>query len=514
MTKQSNGNNASEDEAPAQVSHWLIVAATLIVATLALIPTFSLLWDKWSAGDYTQSYSHGVLILPLVAWLVFRQRHNIARIEQRPFKLAFIVLAGLLFGWTWAFAANIAIGAEALWPLILICSVLAVSGWRAAMSIVVPVLLLYSAIPVWDVINPLLQSLTTMAVALILQVIGVPAFIQGNFVQVPAGTFEIAGGCSGIHFLIVAMTLAAFYGHLYHRATADAVVLLAIAAAMSIMMNWIRVATIIVAGHLTDMQSYLVKVDHYTFGWVLFAVMLIPFFFIARRLERGSSDGPATECLSRYRTSGRVAPAGVALLLLALPVLVWGRLVSNGAADIAIELPDIRAWQRTAAPSGWQPRFPDPDGEAQATYVRDGQRLDVYANWYKTQSQERELIGYYTALGGDNAHMFHDKPVARMDAESTTKSLEIHEIMADYPTGERRLIWYHFLIGGESRSRSIEAQLRLGLLAMVGAAQSGAIAVSAICDDRECEDARALLADEFATFNTALAGVLMATTEH
>jgi len=415
-----------------------------------------------------------------------------------------------LFGWTWAFAANIAIGAEALWPLILICSVLAVSGWRAAMKIAVPVLLLYSAIPIWDAINPFLQTLTTKAVAVILQVVGVPAFIQGNFVQIPAGTFEIAGGCSGIHFFIVAMTLAAVYGHLHYSRTRDAVLLLAIAGAMSIMMNWIRVATIIVAGHLTDMQSYLVTVDHYTFGWVLFAFMLIPFYFIARRLERGSTDELATESVSRFPANGRVAPAGVALLLLVLPVLVWGRLVTNEAADIAIELPDVGAWQRTAAPSVWQPRFPNPDGEAQATYARNGQRLDVYANWYETQSQERELMGYYTNLAGDKARTFYDKPVAGKDPVNVGKSLEIHEIMADYQMGERRLIWYHFVIGGQSRSRSVEAQLRLGLFAMVGAEQSGAIAVSAICDDSDCEKARALLADEFGTFDTALIDALLA----
>jgi len=496
------------------VSHWLIVAGTLTFATVAVFPTLVLLWMKWSAGDYTQSYSHGLLILPLFVWLVFRQRHTIANTEQRPFKPAFVLLAGLLFGWTWAFAANIAVGAEALWPLILICSVLAVSGWAATMTIAVPVLLLYSAIPVWDVINPILQSLTTNAVGVTLQVASVPAFIQGNFVQIPAGIFEIAGGCSGIHFFIVALTLAVVYANLHFHMTAGAVLLLAIAGAMSIMMNWIRVATIIVAGHLTDMQSYLVTVDHYTFGWVLFSIMLIPFYFVARRLERGSTNEPSPSALSRSHSHGRVAPAGVALLLLSLPALVWGRLSTNEATGIEIELPNVGEWQlNDTTPTDWRPGFPNPDGEFQATYAGNGLRLDVYANWYNTQSQGRELFGYDTSFAGDEARIFHDKPIGGIDATDHGKPLEIHEIMADYQRGERRLIWYHYLIGGESRSRGIEAQLWLGLLAMVGAEQSGAIAVSTICEVRDCKEARAFLGSEFKMFNRALTDVLITSTE-
>ena len=505
MTKRSNINIASEAEAPVLASHWLIVAVTLTVATLALIPTVLLLWPNGNG------YSHTPLVLPLVAWLVIRQRHAIAGMDQRPCKPAFVVLAGLLFGWAWAFAANIAVGAEALWPPILICSVLAASGWRAASTITVPVLLLYSAIPIWDVINPLLQYLTTNAVAVVLNIASVPAFIQGNFVQIPAGVFEIASGCSGLNFFIVAITLAAVYSYLYYGRAGSAAALLVIAAAMAIVMNWVRVGSIIVLGHLTEMQSPMID-DHYTLGWVLFAIMLVPFFYIARRLEISAKYEPAQEAVSNLPTRGRPVPSVLVLLLLAMPILVWGRLVSNEAVDTVIELPEIDAWQRNTAPSVWHPIFPSPDGEVLSAYSRNGQRLDVYANWYRTQSQGRELIGYSTNLGGNNARISYDKPVVEIDLESESKSLEIHEIMVDYPNGERRLVWYHFLIGGESRSRSIAAQLRLGLLAIIASEQSGAVALSSICDDGDCDEARALLADEFATFNTALTDALIAST--
>ncbi|MDJ0757897.1 MAG: EpsI family protein [Woeseiaceae bacterium] len=506
MTKQSNGNNAVADEGRAAVSHWLIVAGTLLAVMLALSPTLMLLWPKWSDSH---RYSQGVLILLLVVWLVYRQRDAISATPQRPSIPAFVVLAGLLFGWIWAFAANIALGATVLWPLILICAVLSVSGWQTVARILVPVLLLYSAIPVWDVINPLLQSMTTAAVSVILKAIGVPAFIEGNFVQIPAGVFEIAGGCSGIHFFIVALTLATVYGHLNYVRARDSVALLAIAAAMSIAVNWIRVTVVIVAGHLTDMQSYLVQVDHYTFGWVLFVVMLVPFFLIARRLEPDLPAESQHADSPRKFGKSRLAPAGYACVLLALPVLVWARLLTNDTADVAIQLPSIEGWLPVAAErEDWKPQFVDPDGEAQARYSRDGRKLDVYVNWYETQSQGRELIGYYTSLAGKNARVSYDKPAAAIGTITSGEPLEIHEIMADYPTGVRRLIWYHFLVDGESRSKGVETQLRLGLLALVGAEQSGSIAVSTVCEIRDCNEARTLLSEEFPAINRSLIGAL------
>jgi len=46
---------------------------------------------------------------------------------------------------------------------------------------------------------------------------------------------------------------------------------------------------IILAGWLTDMETGLIE-DHDTFGWWVFAGTLVPLFFIARLLEKRSSE--------------------------------------------------------------------------------------------------------------------------------------------------------------------------------------------------------------------------------
>lgn len=492
------------------ITPWRLVVLTLVVACVGIAPTFWLLWPKWM-DSFT--YSHGLLVIPLSAWLLWRERDRINAEPVQRTRWAGLLLLGLLFVWTLSFASSIEIGTSATMPLILLVAVLFAAGSRIAMISAFPVLLLYSAIPVWDYINGILQSTTTAAVTIILDTLQVPAYIQGNVVQIPSGVFEIAGGCSGLHFFIVGFTLAAVYGHLYLSSMRNRVVLLGVAVAMAIVMNWIRVATIIVAGHMTNMQSFLVQVDHYYFGWVLFAVILIPFFLIARWLE-GREDNTEEDTI----IGETLVPANATLAAIAsvcvislLPVLVWGRLVQNEPAPVIIELPGLAEWQGPSeGNSNWQPVFRGADGEALASYSRDGRSLEVYVNWYRSQSQSRELIGYGNSLAGHNVRRHYDRKYIDITARNDAKSLEIREILTSNHTGQRRLIWYYFVVGDHAETNAIRAKLTQGLRSFVGNYSTGLISVSAACDlkDSGCAIARQLLREEFAGIDRIMSDTL------
>lgn len=479
---------------------WRLVLLTLAVTCAGIAPTFYMLWPKWS-DSFT--YSHGLLILPLSAWLLWQLRD---RINAEPVKTNWwgsTILVGLLLAWTLAFASNIEVGTSATWPLIMLAAVLLVAGSRIAMLVAFPILLLYSAIPLWDFLNGTLQSLTTTAVAAILALIQVPAFIQGNVVQIPSGVFAIAGGCSGLHFFIVGLTLAVVYAHLYLKTVKSRAILIVVAAFMSICMNWIRVATIITSGHLTDMQSYLVQVDHYYFGWVLFAVMLVPFFLLARKLEDSGTDAEEDTAVAVSLAPGTASITAVAVVfaIAFLPALVWGRLVQNEPAPVDVELPNLQDWEGPSqTTSGWQPIFPEADGEAIGTYERGGRVLEVYVNWFQSQSQGRELIGYGNSVAGHTTRTEYDRKYVDTTGRNDAKLLEFREILISSREGERRLIWYHFLVGDRPETDALTAKLRQGLRSLVGRDGTGLFAVSTVCElsDTDCATARQLLRAQFA----------------
>ena len=115
--------------------------------------------------------------------------------------------------------------------------------------------------------------------------------------------FEIAGGCSGLHFFIVAPPSRCSTANCTGTDSRTRVKLVALAIALAMLTNWIRISIIIVAGHLTDMQHYLVSGEHYSFGWAVFAVAMAIYFLIVRRwvAERPAVAAPPARGRVRWR---------------------------------------------------------------------------------------------------------------------------------------------------------------------------------------------------------------------
>ena len=73
---------------------------------------------------------------------------------------------------------------------------------------------------------------------------------------------------------------------------------LVVMAVLALLANWVRVYTVIERGYQTDMQTYLVSVSHYWFGWGVFAVALACFFWLTtwfspqRRWRRTACRSP------------------------------------------------------------------------------------------------------------------------------------------------------------------------------------------------------------------------------
>jgi EpsI family protein len=362
-------------------------------------------------------------------------------------------------------------------------------------------------------LNPALQAMTVVANELILGIIGIPAYIRGNFVEIPSGWFEIAGGCSGLHFFIVAVTLAVVYGHIYYVTTAPKFLLIVIATLMAMLINWIRVATIITVGHLTDMQNYLVQEDHYVFGWVIFVLALIPFFYFARRLEtRSEQDASAAAAPSiGAQSKAMLAPLAVLCLVLLVNTLVWGRIAVHTGQAVEIALPsidDVEGPYNYAGP--WEPSFPGANGEAMGTYTVAGTSVDVYVNWFDGESQGRELIGYSADLAGKGLDSRFDGIPIDFVSEDGAKLRNFREIIAESRDDGKRLIQYYYLAGSDIEVRPLYAKLRQALRSMTGQFGSGLVSWSVHCEraDEDCSAARLVMRSFDESFRHELHGLV------
>jgi exosortase A len=464
----------------------LAVVAALVTLTLILFwPTTASLLEEWN-DTAALTYTHGYLIAAICVWLLFRERMALATIEPRPDYRAALALALASVAWLVAYRAGLQLIHQVLMPLIAWLAVCAALGAAAAKRCAFPIGFLYFAIPLWSQGNWLLQDTTVLAVRMLFGLTSIPVHFVDNVVHIPAGVFEIVGGCSGLHFFIVAVALAALYGELNRDPLKVRLFLIALAVVIAMVSNWLRVFTIIVAGHLTDMQHFLIQVDHYYFGWFVFAIAMALFFTIARRLPLASLQ---TE-IEQTPMPSRVKLSGVAAALAAMIVgPAWSLLAaaSESTAASAIFPIDPGDWRGPfSASNRWQPYYPGADAEQRVEYRDAAHSVTVYVATYARQRQGKELIGYENSILGKSSDS--------VASTALLPELTIKELEVSGSDSGASLVWYRYRIGSRAFARDITTQLYYGAASLVSRPASRIIGMRTECVP-DCVQARSRLAD-------------------
>jgi exosortase A len=474
---------------------WVVGSVLMLVAGIFFLywPSAQALMQLWGDTEKT-TYTHGWMIAGSTLWLIARRRVEINSTAITPHLAAAILLLPLSVTWLIAVRAGIQIVHLVLLPALMWTAVWAIFGRRVAASVSLPIFFLLLGMPLWDSVNSWLQWGTVHACDLLLGLTGIPAYVEGNLVHLRVGTFEVAGGCSGLHFFIVALALAVLYGEIGRDSVKTRLLFVLLALALAMLTNWIRVYVIIVAGHLTAMQHPLVH-THYGFGWCIFAVMMAAFFLVARRFPqtmRSSIDGGFT---SANAVSWHRCVTGV-LLLIAVPVFAW--LSPLGAASLPAENAAALAptWARMTDTSGaivdaWHPRFIGADRETVSRFENaDHEDVQMYVATYAFQKQGKELVGY------DNSLL--DESIETVISEAEIASPPSIERVLQSHRGES-VIRYSYRIGSMRTVNDRKAQLWYAVASLMRPVTSQVIALRSPCLP-DCDAAR----NRIQNFDTAL----------
>jgi exosortase A len=465
---------------------WLLIA----VVTVLYWPTPLSYAVAWTDAE-NKGNTHGFLIALMCIALIYVRRDKLARPIPRVSLGACLVLVGLSLLWLVAYRASIQTAHQLLFPLILAAAVYAVFGPQIGRACLFAVGFLYFALPFWGFINGPLQALTVVATRGILRLIGVPVEFYGNFIHIPEGTFAIEGGCSGLHFLVVAMAIAAYYGELHRDSLRHRMLLGALAVVLALLTNWIRVSVIITAGHLTHMQSYLVRVSHYGFGWAVFAVAMAAFFLLALRIPPPLNAAVSTDGGQRTEPAAQPIAFAVALVVAALaPGPALALMAARADATATLTPPQstfVRGWSGPLrAPTDWTPVFKGADREFFAMYRRGSAAVEWYSADYAFQHQGKKLFGYDNSL--ISARMFNMLDQGVVDAGS----VRFNYLQLRNPEGAQSVLWYAYEVGAHDMTSGLLAQLWYGARSLTGPVESRVSAFRAKCDP-DCTAAHAEL---------------------
>ena len=452
---------------------WVVWGTTVVVIAALWSGVAKLLHFWISTVDYHYAF---LATACCIAWL-FHSTRKLGDVQANPRPWILAPLMFVIVIWCAAYMAASDMLQQILIPLILWLAIVAGAGFAAGRVCAQPIACLYLVLPLWEYLVPLLQRLTVAVTESSLSVIGIPTHVYANLVRIPEGTFEIAEGCAGKKYFIVAVTLGVLAGAYAGLSMKRRLVFVAAAAMLALLANWLRVLIVVVAGHATNMRHYLVAKEHLTFGTLVFVVLLVALLALLKVLSNHEPPGalqaiPASSAAFAARVESRYAL--LVLLPLAMPVILEFKAAGSATARLA-SLPFLEGdWQGPLPPDGqWTPTFAGRADEVRASYRSAAGVIEIYINVFAQQSDGRELVNFANTLFAPGRWDVGSQPTAASFAQ-----LQWREASAGSQTWS---VSYVYITSGHLFGSDIGVQMSYGALRLIGHPASGIIAVASRC---------------------------------
>jgi exosortase len=271
-----------------QSSQWVRrTALALVVAAFGVLyfPVFVDLAGFWFGDD---NYSHGPLLLPVIAYVIWARRGRLAGEPLSPTPVGLIVLVASLAllllgtaGVEFFLMRSSAIGAIA-------GIILFLAGWGWLRLLSFPMFLTALLIPIppvlWSEVTFPLQLLATQFGVVALQALSIPVLREGNLITLTHTTLEVTEACSGIRSLVSLFTLAVLYAHFTDGRPSRVAVMAAASVPIAILANGFRIAGTGIAAQYFGVSAA-TGFTHSFSGWVVFMTSVGLLMLLGKTLD-------------------------------------------------------------------------------------------------------------------------------------------------------------------------------------------------------------------------------------
>lgn len=387
---------------------WRLPLARLGLAWLTLFLLTGRDWltmaDKWWT---VSTYNHVLFVPPIVGWLVWNRRRELARLTPQAWGPGLVLLAGALFLWLLGTLAGFNSASQLGAVLALQATVPALLGPRVAAGLVFPLAYMLFLVPFGDELVPALQMVTADIVIWLTRISGIPTHIEGVFIDTPVGLFEVAEACSGVQFLVAMLALGVLIAQTCFRGWGRRIAFLAFALALPILANGVRAWGTIYIAQFQGI-AFAEGFDHIFYGWIFFALVVgILLALTWRWFDRDPEDpGIDAQALLNSRALGRLSHGAIGanaalagVVALAAGFALWAGYASRIEADVParIALPAVSGWQQVDynPQVDWAPRASGAAHRLLARYRNDaGDEVDVFYALYPAQDDARDASAY------------------------------------------------------------------------------------------------------------------------
>lgn len=272
--------------APRRGAQWLLpaVAMTFLVAFVYRAILLRLIDNWWRDPNF----SHGFFVPVFSLFVVWQLRDRLRAMPRRPSWWGTAIVGAAL-----GIMIVGVLGAELFlqrssFVLLIAGLVIQFFGWRIFRAVLFPwaVLMLMIPIPVivFNQITFPLQLFASRLATALLSLLGVPVLRQGNIIQLPVMSLEVAEACSGIRSLVSLTTLAVIYGYFIETSTARRIWMAVLAVPIAVAANALRVmGTGLVAQYWDPSKAE--GFFHEFSGWIIFILSLGMLLLVHRAMQ-------------------------------------------------------------------------------------------------------------------------------------------------------------------------------------------------------------------------------------
>lgn len=388
-------------------SHWRRPFAMVVAAVLLLLAVFhESYWSMVETWARSETFAHGFLIVPIVLFLIWRQRNALADVVPRPFPLAGVVLAGLGVVWLLGELVDVVSVRQFSVVLMIPAVVWLMLGTHVLWRLQFPLAYLLFAVPFGEfLVEPLMVFTADVTVGLV-RLTGIPVFREGLYFSLPTGHWAVVEACSGVRYLIASLALGALYAHITYRTWFRRCMFMIAAIIVPIIANALRAYMIVMIGHLSDM-SLAAGVDHLLYGWVFFGVVIFLMFWVGgfwrqdvrpqASAQRHSLAGGAQPSVGRYASALALT---IALIAAAPLYAAWMDRAGWPAPDLGEEPANIGDWRATGLEPAWTPGYRNTRDQWHAEYQLGGDHVGLYTGFYAEQSRYGKMATWENTLAG------------------------------------------------------------------------------------------------------------------
>lgn len=462
------------------VQPWTVAAMAVAVGASGIAALFqgtvAEMVDIWMRSA---SFNHGFAILPISLWLVWERRHSLSAVTPWPSLWPLPVIAVLALGWLLAAAAEVQVVQQLAVVGMLQALVVATVGWAAARRMAFPLFFLVFMVPMGEFLVPHLQQVTAEMAVASLRLVGVPVFLEGNFITTPFGNFHVAEACSGLRFLTASAAVGTLFANQMFTSTTRRLLFVAAALIVPVIANGIRAFGIILLARELGIAAA-EGIDHIIYGWVFFSLvtllLLLGGWAFREPLPPEPQDDEPDD-----RSGGGFRPLpvmGVAALAVAAAAVgpVW--LYQARAAAVpdlaAAPLPVPGAQPQEAAADGWRPAFPGADVTL-FEHVPGEPPVDRFVAFYHQQRDGAELIATQNVLIPETW--------TRLDGGRATFDLpdgplEVRRLLLGREDARREIWTWYWVDGTRTASATTAKLLQARSLLLGGDPAAATLAVS------------------------------------